>query len=329
MAGSEGSSGGSDPGTNGLRHWLFLDGNRLLIAALASVSVFAVVRVAVAAGVLAVGPSGNVPTVFGSGITAGVFTLVTLTLTVNQLVSSQVFGKPNSLRQRYEKGAQLRDRVATLSDRSATPVDTADFVAVVGEALDDRADSLGDARRGTASAGAEESDLAGLANDLDDFADEITRVSGEMKPVEAISATAGSDYARLRRHVRAARADAELSDPVADDLDAVEELLGHLSVARQYFKTLTLHQELAKLSREIIYLSVPCLLVAVAVPMLYRSNGATLSAAALPWAISAAVAVVLAPLVLLVVRLLRVSTVMRYTISAAPFAPPEDWPWNE
>ncbi|QPV64727.1 hypothetical protein I7X12_09040 [Halosimplex litoreum] len=322
------ASGSTDAGGGGLRHWLFLDGNRLLITALVSVGVFAVVRVAVAAGVLAVGPSGNVPTVFGSGITAGVFTLVTLTLTVNQLVSSQVFGKPDSLRQRYEKGAQLRDRVAALSDRPATPVDTADFVAVVGEALDERADSLRGSRLGTASADAD-GDPSSLASDLDDFADEITRVSGEMEPVEAISATAGSDYARLRRRIRVVTADAELTESVADDLDAVEELLGHLSVARQYFKTLTLHQELAKLSREIIYLSVPCLLVAVAVPLLYRSNGATLSAAALPWAVSTAVAVVLAPLVLLVVRLLRVSTVMRYTISAAPFAPPEDWPWNE
>ncbi|QLH80595.1 hypothetical protein [Halosimplex pelagicum] len=318
-----------DAGGNGPRHWLFLDGNRWVITAVVCVAIFAVTRGLVALGVLAVGPSGNVLTVFGSGITAGVFTLVTLTLTVNQLVSSQVFGKPNSLRQRYEKGAQLRDRVAELSGRSATPVDTADFVAVVGEALGDRADSLRGSRQGTASADAEGGDLATLASDLGGFADEITRVSGEMKPVEAISATAGSDYARFRRRIRAARADAELSDPVADDLDAVEELLGHLSVARQYFKTLTLHQELAKLSREIIYLSVPCLLVAIYVPTLYRSNGAAVPEASLPWVISAAVAVVLAPLVLLVVRLLRVSTVMRYTVSVGPFAPPEDWPWNE
>lgn len=70
-------------------------------------------------------------------------------------------------------------------------------------------------------------------------------------------------------------------------------------------------------------------LAALAVPMLYRSNGATLPGWVLPWVISAAVAAVLAPLVLLVVRLLRVSTVMRYTVSAGPFAPPEDWPWNE
>jgi len=331
-----GGSGSDDDGAGGLRHWLFLDGNRLLIAALVCVGVFAVVRGAVAGGVLAVGPSGNVPTVFGSGITAGVFTLITLTLTVNQLISSQVFGQPDSLRQRYQKGADLRDTVADLGDRATMPVDTADFVAAVGAVLDDRADSLRGARRATATtdsgrtngAGSGD-DLAALADDLSGYADEIQRVSGDMEPVEVISKTAGSDYARLRRRLRAVTADADLPDPVADDADAVGELFGHLSVARQYYKTLALHQELAKLSREIIYLSVPCLLVALSVPLLYRSNGATLSAAALPWVISGAVAVVFAPLVVLVVRLLRVSTVMRYTVSAGPFAPPEDWPWNE
>ncbi|WP_436929946.1 hypothetical protein [Halosimplex halobium] len=328
---ADGEGGGDGDGSgNGPRHWLFLDGNRWLIAAAVCLTVFAVVRVAVAAGVLAVGPSGNVPTVFGSGITAGVFTLVTLTLTVNQLVSSQAFGKPPSLRERYEKGADLREAVVEAGDRATVPVDAAEFVAAIGEAINDRADSLRAARRATAAgADAGEDDLVALAGDLSGYAESIERVSGEMEPVRVISLTAGSDYARFHRRLRAVTAGADLPHPVADDVDAVDRLLGHLSVARQYYKTLALHQELAKLSREIIYVSLPALLVALSVPLLYRSNEATLPEWALPWVISAAVAVVLAPLVLLVVRLLRVSTVMRYTVSAGPFAPPEDWPWNE
>ncbi|WP_135365101.1 hypothetical protein [Halosimplex halophilum] len=325
----EGDDAAGDAGGNGLRHWLFLDGNRWLIAAVVCAVVFAVVRVAVAAGVLAVGPSGNVPTVFGSGVTAGVFTLVTLTLTVNQLVSSQAFGKPPSLRERYEKGVDLREAVAEAGDRTTVPVDAAEFVGAIGEAIDDRADSLRASRRATAAGADAGDDLAALAGDLSGYAESIERVSGEMEPVRVISLTAGSDYARFHRRLRAVTAGADLPDPVADDVDAVDRLLGHLSVARQYYKTLALHQELTKLSREIIYVSLPALLVALAVPLLYRSNGATLPGWALPWAISAAVAVVFAPLVLLVVRLLRVSTVMRYTVSAGPFAPPEDWPWNE
>ena len=318
---------------DGLRHWLFLDGNRWLVSAVVCAAVFAVVRVAVAAGVLAVGPSGNVPTLFGSGVTAGVFTLVTLTLTVNQLISSQAFGKPGSLRQRYEKGADLREAVADLGDRETVPVGTADFVAATGAALGDRADSLGASRRAGTAADADDrdggDDIVALADDLAAYAADIERASSELEPVRVVSLTAGSDYARFHRRLRAAATDGDLSEAVAEEVDAVDELLGHLSVARQYYKTLALHQELAKLSREIIYVSLPALLVALGVPLLYRSSGTTLPGAVLPWVVSGAVAVALAPLVLLVVRLLRVSTVMRYTVSAGPFAPPEDWPWNE
>ncbi|MFB6139058.1 MAG: hypothetical protein ABEJ26_01325 [Halosimplex sp.] len=322
------ASGGSGDALGRVRHWLFLDGNRLVLAALLCAGAFAVTRGLVALGVFVVGAGGNVPTVFGSGITAGVFTLVTLTLTVNQLISSQAFGKPGSLHQRYEKGVDLRDAVADLGGRPAVPVRGADFVGAVGEALGERADSLRRSRRETASGDAG-GDLLTLARDLSDYAAMIERASSDMQPVTVVSLTAGSDYAHFHRRLRLATADADLPDAVEDDVEAIDRLLESLSIARQYFKTLALHQELAQLSRQIIYVSVPALFVSLSVPLLYRSNGTTLPRGALPWVISGAVAVVLVPLALLVVRLLRVSTVMRYTVSAGPFAPPVDWPWDE
>ncbi|WP_415379681.1 hypothetical protein [Halosimplex sp. TS25] len=325
MAG-RGSTGGSDGDAGRIRHWVFLDGNRLLITGLVCLGIFALTRALVAADLLAVGPRSSVPTAFGSGVTAGVFTLITLTLTVNQLISSQVFGQPDSLRSRYEKGAEFHDAVSELAASGRAPVRGSEFIAAIGTALDDHAASLRE-RRG--AAGEASGDLDGLADRLGDFADEIERVSEEMDPIDVIATTAGSDYARLRNETLAVADSAVLPEDVVDDLDGVEELLGHLSVGRQYFKTLALQQELAKLSREIIYISVPTLLVAVYVPLLYRSEGAAVPESALPWLVSGAFAVTLAPLVLLVVRLLRVSTVMRYTVSVAPFAPPEDWPWNE
>ncbi|WP_436908082.1 hypothetical protein [Halosimplex marinum] len=325
MAGRD-SADTSESDAGRVRHWLFLDGNRLLITALVCAGIFVLTRALVAGGLLAVGPSSSVPTVFGSGVTAGVFTLITLTLTVNQLISSQVFGQPDSLRSRYEKGAEFHDAVSELSASGRAPVRASEFVSAIGAALGQRAASLRERRDG---AGAAADDVAELADRLDDFAGEIERVSEDMQPVDVIAATAGSDYARFRNETLAVADGAALPEDLTTDFADVEALLGHLSVGRQYFKTLALQQELAKLSREIIYVSVPTLLVALYVPLLYRSNGATLPEAWLPWVISAAVAVVLCPLVLLVVRLLRVSTVMRYTVSVAPFAPPEDWPWNE
>ncbi|WP_459193377.1 hypothetical protein [Halosimplex sp. J119] len=326
MADSASATDASD-GASRVRHWVFLDGNRLLITGLVSVGIFALTRALVAVDLLAIGPKSSVPTTFGSGVTAGVFTLITLILTVNQLISSQVFGGPASLQSRYEKGEELRDSVADLAGRTTVPVESADFAAAIGSALDDRAESLRESARNRTDVS--DDDLASLARGVSTFADGISGVSADMEPIDVVSATAGSDYARLRSEVRAVATANELPNQVDDDLDAIVELIGHLSVFRQLYKTFALHQELAKLSRQIMYVSVPCLLVALYVPMLYRSNAVTVPRSLLPWLLSGAVAVVLVPLVLLVVRLLRVSTVMRYTVSVAPFAPPDDWPWNE
>ncbi|WP_436925194.1 hypothetical protein [Halosimplex amylolyticum] len=326
MADSASATDTSDGGASRLRHWVFLDGNRLLITGLVCVGIFALTRALVAADLLAVGPRSSVPTAFGSGVTAGVFTLITLTLTVNQLISSQVFGQPDSLRSRYENGAEFHDAVSELTPSGRAPVRASEFVSAIGVALGQRASSLREGRDVTGEAA---DDVDGLADRLDDFADEIERVSEDMQPIDVIATVAGSDYVRLRNETLAVADGADPSEDLATDLDAIEELLGHLSVGRQYFKTLALQQELAKLSREIIYVSVPTLLVAVYVPLLYRSESATVPESALPWLVSGAFAVAFAPLVLLVVRLLRVSTVMRYTVSVAPFVPPEDWPWNE
>ncbi|MFC7140774.1 hypothetical protein ACFQMA_13200 [Halosimplex aquaticum] len=326
MADSASATDASDDGASRIRHWVFLDGNRLLITGLVCVCIFVLTRVLVAADLLAVGPRSSVPTAFGSGVTAGVFTLITLTLTVNQLISSQVFGQPDSLRSRYEKGAEFHDSVSDLGTSGPAPVRGAEFIAAIGTALNDHVASLRERRE---AAGDAADDLGDLADRLDGYADEIERISEDMKPIDVIAMIAGSDYARLRNETLAVADDAALPEDLAADLDAVEELLGHLSVGRQYFKTLALQQELAQLSREIIYISVPTLLVAVYVPLLYRSEGAAVPELTLPWLVSGAFAVVFAPLVLLVVRLLRISTVMRYTVSVAPFAPPDDWPWNE
>ena len=324
MADSDGTPGsGGDAGR--LRHWVFLDGNRLVLTALVCLGVFAVTRVSVAAGLLAVGPRGSVSTLFGSGVVAGVFTLITLTLTVNQLISSQVFGQPDSLRSRYEKGVELHDSVSELNPSGRAPVRGSEFVSTTGAALADHADSLREHRTTGDAAAA----VDALAKRLGDYADQVESVSSEMQPIQVISTLGGSDYARLRAETAAIAADADEADGPTDDLEAVEALLGHVSVGRQYYKTLALHQQLAQLSRRVIYVSVPTLIVAMYVPLLYRSETATVAEPLLPWVVSGALGVVLCPLALLLTSLLRVATVMRYTVSVAPFVPPNDWPWND
>jgi len=324
MADSDGTPG-SGGETSRLRRWVFLEGNRLVITAVVCLGVFAVTRVLVAAGLLAVGPRSSISTLFASGVTAGVFTLITLTLTVNQLISSQAFGQPDSLRSRYEEGVEFHDSVSELNPSGRAPVRGSEFVSATGTALAAHVRSL----REHPTAGDTAAAVDALAERLGDYADQVESVSSEMQPITVISTLGGSDYARLRAETAAVQADVDSSDGLADDLGAIAELLGHVSVGRQYYKTIALHQQLAQLSRQVIYISLPTLLVAMYVPLLYRSETVTVAESLLPWVISGAFGVVLCPLALLLVSLLRVATVMRYTVSVAPFVPPEDWPWND
>lgn len=153
-----------------------------------------------------------------------------------------------------------------------------------------------------------------------------------MQPVTVITITAGSDYARHIRDTEGMKQTCtdQLPESARDDLDAIRELLRSLSISRQYYKTIALQQDFAQLSRLLIYVSLPAALVAIYIPLLYQSGPDTMIAPRyLPVILSGATAVILRPLVVLLVHLLRITTIMRYTVSVGPFAPPVEWPWTE
>lgn len=69
--------------------------------------------------------------------------------------------------------------------------------------------------------------------------------------------------------------------------------------------------------------------VALFAPLLYKTNPSAALTPHLTLVVSASLAVVVAPLVLVMVYTLRIATIFRYTVSVAPFVPPAEWPWDE
>lgn len=67
------------------------------------------------------------------------------------------------------------------------------------------------------------------------------------------------------------------------------------------------------------------MIVALLAPLLYKTNPSAVLAPHLPLVMSASLAVVLAPLVLVLAYMLRLATVFRYTVTVAPFVPPAEW----
>ncbi len=313
-----------------LAQWVLIDANRLLMATVVVAGVFVLTEALLYANLITVGPESTVKTMFGSGVVSGLFTLITVALTINQLISSRVFGSPNTLRERYDGADELRRSVERVTGGSPGPVDTVAFISMLGEEIERLASTLEE--RAREPPGGVPPMLSEYVSDLSAYAATVTGVSRRMEPAVVTSTLAGSDYARFVSRTDELVSDHadQLSEGAEETIDDIGRMLEALAITRQYFKTIAIQQELAKLSRLIIFTGLPALLVAFYVTLVYRTSPTSvLNPDLLPVVVGGAIAVVIAPLVVLLVYILRIATIMRYTVSVGPFAPPVEWPWQE
>lgn len=303
--------------------WLLFDGGRLVVTSVFIVAVFLLTMALIRHDVVFVGPNSYVPTAFASGI-AGIFTLVTVTLTINQLILSRVFGTPAELSDQLEGSRGFRAKIASYSDRSTMPNQPADFIGHVGSLLDERTRALRERNADVdwvAEASEDVEDVLRHADDLGDID------SDEMSDVDVLERLLGSRTARSISTMDRLRdvAAPALSAEDKRDFEAVGTLLHGVAVSRQYYKTLVLQQMLAELSRYVAYFGGVAILTALYVSIIYRtSGGPSVDPQYLDVLVSAATAVCAAPMIVLLAYVLRVATISRYTLSVGPFFPPEE-----
>ena len=309
-----------------LAQWVLIEGNRLLIAAGVTAGTFALTLGLIASGTLSVNPRSPIESILGSGVVAGLFSLISVTLSINQLVSSRVFGGLDTFQQKFEGGNDLRNRIAEIAEHTSPPIDAAEFISFIGETLREQVIALRDEH----DRGGEEIDeeIASYVDDLAEYAEPVREVSNEMPPEKIILTLAGPEFPRYLNRtddLRSGRYE-ELTDGERERLDSIANLVSAITVFRQYFKTIALHQELAQLSRQFVFIGFPAVMVALLAPLLYKSNpAAVLVPHALPLIMSVSLTVVVTPLVLLMVYMLRIATIFMYTVSVAPFVPPAEW----
>lgn len=310
--------------------WVLIDGNRLLITGVVIVLFFILTVSLISVGFLSVGPRSPIQSVLGSGVVAGLFSLISVTLAINQLISSRVFGSLDSLQKKLEGGNDIRDTVSTIADHPSPPISAAGFISFIGETLQEQTHVLRVEHDHQDNEMNEEIDS--YADDISEYADQVQQVSSDMPAEKVISTFAGPDFAHHLNQTDELRSKQheQLTSDEGELLDAIADLLGAVAVFRQYFKTIALHQELAQLSRQFIFVGFPAIVVAVLVPLLYKTNPAeVLTSYPLAPILSASLAIVLTPLVLVLVYMLRIATIFRYTVSVAPFTPPVEWPWTD
>lgn len=269
--------------------WLLIAGDRRLVAGGLVLSTLLVLLAAVRLGIIAVGPESSIRTLLSSGITSGLLALITVSLSINQLLLSRVFGSPGELEDRLSETIALRERIEEVGELPVSPNHPVSFLGVHGTLLTDRAATL-------ASVGNVDDDVEdGGDNDGDD---EIVAFCGLLE-------TYGE-------HLEG------FSDDEPGTFDALAAILGS-----EYADLL--QQDLAQLSQVVAYSGFVALVTTYLLTLVYHaSSGATLSAGVLEWIAPLGLAVTVVPLAFLISYILRVATISRYTVSVGTFVPPED-----
>lgn len=319
---SDSGSSTAEIGRGGFANWFLLEGNRLAVAA----GVVAAMAVALGPVVAAYGPAslarGSPMYFLFSSLLTGNLTLVTVVLSINQLVLSRELGSPGSLRSTLNETIEFRRDAADATGAAAVPAEPSAFLHSLHESLAARSRDLrtvvgdvadGDTRRR----------LRSLAESMADDARTVDRtLDGRDDEVFAVvAATLSTDHATQLREITAVRNTVDdLPDGVGRALDGAERLLRQIDVGRKYFKTVYVQKELAYLSRLLLYVGVPAVFACGGTLVFYNASRAATVPLGLLGAVAAAGFLLgVAPLAVLFAFILRLAWVAQQTAAIAPF----------
>ena len=308
--------------------WVLVDGDRRALTGVLLASVFlalAAVGLAWPRSVRAALGSGDpVGTLFQAMVTA-IITGVTLVVSINQLVLSQELGAAGDQRDRMAGALSFRSEAAGHIDEPVSPADPASFLRALLSTVRERAERL---ERGTAATAGDDAqrEVASFASAVASEAERAReRLDGaEFGTFEVMGAALDFEYsaaiygAKRLREGDAVSFSAEGRRAMSELLDALE-LYG---TAREHFKTLYFQSELINLSRTVLYVSVPSLVIATAFTLLFDPKnypGTVLGLDVAVLLVAAAAAIAVAPFAVLLAYILRVATITRRTLAIGPF----------
>ncbi|MDS0301063.1 hypothetical protein NDI76_20195 [Halogeometricum sp. S1BR25-6] len=304
--------------------WALVSGTRVSVAAALLLGVLVLAVVTASVGLLSGTPSSPMYFLFSS-IFGGNLTLVTVVLSINQLVLSRELGAPGELHQRIREAVEYRREAEETSGSSPSPVSPTGFLRFLHEAVDADARAL----RESLSVETTENEqlhtrVGSLVDDLSGDAESVRRTlnASSVDIFAVIEATLGTNHASQLYEIAAIEAEFDgLTDEQERLLDRIREQLLHIDTARKYFRTVYIEKELSYLSRILLYVGVPVEILTGGVLAVYGAVGSTPPPPEwmLPFVVVSLTAG-FAPLAVLFAFVLRLSWVAQRNTSVAPFA---------
>lgn len=305
--------------------WIVLVGNRLVVAGLLT-TVFALgLGGVLTSGVVAFHDSTQMVYVFEM-LVGGNITLLTIVLSINQLVLSREFNAPGQVREDIQNVVSYRHDVEETTNRNQMPVTPADFLAVLLHDIRDTAQRLDGLIDGSANAPMAD-DVDSLASGLSDRSDHILTVLDRSGGgiFTTLAAAIERDFSRPLNEVRRIRTvyDDDLPADASDLIATTEDSLKQLDIARQYFRSIYIQTELAGLSKILLYVGLPAVGSALLVLLVYAGAANTpIQMTYLDVFVPTVVILGFSPLAVLFAFVLRIATVARLTVAITPFTTP-------
>ena len=320
----EASAWEADNLSEGFESWLLLTGNRFVVGGTIAVVAVGVIGLALDSALVDAVPDRQTATMFASGFTAGTLTLLTVTLSINQLILSRVFGSPDELLDKLDGNRTLRNRVREITGLPTVPKDPGRFLTLIGQTISDRADRLDAAL--SDSGWTPPTDVEAYVDDIGSYGENLANaVEGDDPMIKTLSVVIGTAYAENLDATDAIgnAYGEEFSATVESELDAIDTLLETVAVSRQFFKTLALQQDLAYLSRVLSYLGMVSLVTSLIMASVYLSDGVVVPASLFSAIFLLAIGLAILPLTVFIAYVLRAATIGRQTVTVGPFTPPK------
>jgi hypothetical protein len=305
-----------------VHEWLFLTGNRMRLAGLLLVGVV----VAFAGTQLLVAFEAYDVTAFlylAAAATGGNFTLITIVLSINQLVISRQLSAPGELEAEIQATTEYRNTVTGGLDQTTAPASPIAFLKVSFDSVKQALRALDDYSGDHPDEVADEVDtvVASFASHLEATMRKLE--ASNQTVFSALVLTLNTNYSR--EMTKLARLQAKLDDgdepaELHDRLETLVTRLKQIDVARQYLKTLYMQEELARLSRRLLYVGGPTIFATVAALGLVAVGGTGVFQTVRPTVtLPVLVGVSIAPLAVLLSFILRLSVVAERTVAVTPF----------
>lgn len=306
--------------------WLVLVGERTVVAGVMLVVLFSIFLAFQIAGVITIRNVQAITTVFGNLI-VGNITLITIIVSIDQLVLSRELKNPGQARDQIQNMTEYRQHIEEITGREELPLAPLDFLHVLLSSTRQQAQSLDEsiAEERDRQLRASVTELVTTVTDHVDHVEDLMDRSNE-QPSTVLLTVLTMNYAKPIHRIRHIQGQyrTDLSDAETDVLEGIVDRLEEIDSGRQYFKTFYVQEELAYLSRVLLYIGLVAEIVSVAMVFAVSSPHAPALFRTVPdIVLPAALTIGFAPIVILFAFILRIATVSEQTTSLVAFSRPE------